>query len=80
MNLFRTTPDGSLDKQYLRICAVGRLVDRGLVGKARAVELLEERKVKNASATVDIWLAHPSQRRKAFGAEGLRPCDAPAHS
>ena len=79
-NLFRMTDDGRLDKQYLRICAVGRLVDQGRVTKARAIELLEERRVKNAGATVDIWLAHPSQRRKAFGAEGLRPCDAPAMS
>jgi hypothetical protein len=62
MNLFRLTPDGSLDRQYLRICAVGKLVDRGLIGKARAIELLEHRGVKNARSTVELWLAWPSKR------------------
>lgn len=64
-NLFRMTPDGRLDKQYLRICAVGRLVDQGRLTRARAVDLLQERGVKNAGATVDIWLAYPSQRGRA---------------
>lgn len=64
MNIFRKD-NGQLDKQYLRICAVGRFVDRGVIGKARAVELLQQRGVKNAGATVDIWLAYPSGKYAA---------------
>ena len=54
MNIFRKD-DGRLDKQYLRICAVGRLLQREEISKDRAVELMEQRGVKSARATVEIW-------------------------
>lgn len=56
MNLFRTTPDRSLDKQYLRVCAVYRLMKRRRLEKARAVSLLRDRKVPSAEALVELWL------------------------
>lgn len=62
-NIFRHTPDGSLDRQYLRICAVYRLLKRGqITSKARAVELLAERKVKTARATVEVWMTGAQMR------------------
>lgn len=69
MNAFRHTPDKSLDREYLRICAVYRLLMRqGRIDKARAIELLEQRKVKLARATVELWLANP--RRSFAQAQG----------
>ncbi len=59
MNLFRCTPDGSLDKQYLRICAVYRLLKKQRIGKARATQLMKARGVKCAPATVEMWMANP---------------------
>ena len=56
MNAFRQTPDSRLDRQYLRVSAVYRLLIRQRIGKARAVELLEQRKVKNPRALVGFWL------------------------
>ena len=59
-NLFRHRHDGKLDRQYLRICAVYRLLKRGqITSKARAVELLKQRRVAVPRATVEMWLAHP---------------------
>lgn len=63
MNLFRQTPDRSLDRKYLRICAVYRLLQKQIIGKARAIELIAQRhtakEMKTLRATVDIWHAHP---------------------
>lgn len=60
MNAFRHTPDQSLDREYLRICAVYRLLVRQRrIGKERAIELLNQRKVKLARAVVELWLASP---------------------
>lgn len=60
MNLFRCgTKDGSLDKQYLRICAVYRLLSRGRIGKARAIDLLAARKVEKPKRLLEMWLAWP---------------------
>ena len=70
MNLFRTRPDGKLDLQYLRICAVHALLDRKLIGKARAIELLAQRKVEKPARLVDLWLANP---RKRFHGESVKP-------
>lgn len=39
-NAFRCTPDGSLDRVYLRHCAVYRLLKQGRIGAARAADLL----------------------------------------
>lgn len=59
MNLFRCTPDGGLDRKYLRVCAVYRLLKRGVIGKARALELLAARNVPSRQGLVDLWHAHP---------------------
>lgn len=63
MNLFRCTPDGSLDRKYLRVCAVYRLLKRKAIGKARAIELLAQRhtqtEMKTLRATVSLWQSHP---------------------
>ena len=55
MNLFRHAKDGALDRQYLRICAVYRLMKAGRIAKDRAVQLLEQRNVSKARQTVEIW-------------------------
>lgn len=39
-NIFRCTPDRSLDRLFLRHCAVRRLFERGRVSAERASELL----------------------------------------
>ncbi len=66
MNLFRQTADKSLDRKYLRVCAVYRLMSRGLVGKSRAIELLAEkhstREMQTLQATVELWIANPFKR------------------
>jgi hypothetical protein len=64
MNLFRCgTPDGSLDKKYLRVCSVYRMLKRGLIGKSRALELLAQRhtesEMKKLRGTVELWRAGP---------------------
>jgi hypothetical protein len=61
MNLFRCTPDGRLDREYLRTCAVYKLLKRGCVNKTRAVELL---KCPKPLATVEIWLSGPLKTSK----------------
>jgi hypothetical protein len=40
MNIFRCTPDHSLDRLFLRHCAVRRLFERGCISADRAAELL----------------------------------------
>ena len=63
MNLFRQTKDGSLDRKYLRICAVYRLMRKQIIGKSRAIELLAQRhsqsEMRTLRCTVDLWIAHP---------------------
>lgn len=59
MNLFRCTPDKSLDRKYLRTCAVYRLLKQKRIGFARALELLAERHGSNLRGTVELWRAHP---------------------
>jgi hypothetical protein len=60
MNIFRTAPDLKLDKEYLRICAVYQLLMRkGCIGKARAIELLKQRRVTKPERLVELWLANP---------------------
>lgn len=54
-SVFRQTPNGSLDLEYLRICAVHRLLARKRIGFARAVELLAERKVEKPKRLVELW-------------------------
>ena len=64
MNLFRAgTKDGSLDKKYLRVCAVYRLLRKQVIGQARALELLAQRhsakEMATLRGTVELWRAHP---------------------
>ncbi len=54
MNLFRTQ-GSKLDKQYLRICSVYRLMKAGRIQKRKAIELLEQRNVTKARQTVELW-------------------------
>lgn len=65
MNLFRQTKDGSLDRKYLRVCAVYRLLRKKIIGQARALELLAQRhtaaEMKTLRSTVELWRAHPIQ-------------------
>ena len=65
MNIFRCTKDGSLDKQYLRTCAVYRLLKTGRIDKARAIELLRQRYISHAQGVVELWLAHPLKHLEA---------------
>lgn len=63
VNCFRNIMDGSWDKQYLRICVVYRLLMRqGRIGKARAIELLAQRKVEKPARLVEMWLANPPKQ------------------
>ena len=56
MNLFRCTPDNKLDREYLRTCAVYKLLKKGIIGKRRACELLLVSKPK---ALVELWVSGP---------------------
>lgn len=63
MNLFRCgTEDGSLDRKYLRICAVYRLLQKRIIDKARALDLLAQRhtegEMKGLRNTVELWMRH----------------------
>lgn len=63
MNLFRQTKDGSLDRKYLRVAAVYRLLRKRIIGQARALELLAAKhtptEMKSLRGTVELWKAHP---------------------
>lgn len=64
MNLFRAgTKDGSLDRKYLRVCSVYKLLKRQAIGQDRALELLAQRhseiEMKTLRGTVQLWKAHP---------------------
>ncbi len=63
MNIFRIgTKDGSLDRKYLRVAAVYRLLRKQIIGQARALELLAEKhtakEMQALKGTVEIWRAH----------------------
>jgi hypothetical protein len=62
MNIFRCTPDKSLDKVYLRTCVVYRLLKRERIGKARAAQLL---KVSNPLRLIELWQSGPLKNMKA---------------
>lgn len=59
MNLFRCTPDRSLDREYLRICAVYKLLKVQRIGRQRAIDLLAEKKVEKPCRLVELWAANP---------------------
>lgn len=62
-NMFRDIRTGKLDRQYLRICAVYRLLMRNqAIGKDRAIELLAQCKVEKPVRLVELWLANPIQK------------------
>lgn len=68
MNIFRCgTPDGRLDKSYLRVCAVYKLLKNRRINKARAIELLAQRRVPSRRALIEIWLAGPLRHLKEEG-------------
>lgn len=57
MNLFRMTPDGALDRQYLRICAVYRATKRYGMDRETALVRLTEKGMRpnDARALYEIW-------------------------
>ena len=63
MNLFRISPELPLDRKYLRVCSVYRLLRRGIIGRKRAFELLAERhtetEMKPIRGLVDLWKSGP---------------------
>lgn len=65
MNLFRWTPSGKLDRQYMRVCSVYKLLKLGRIGKARAVELLTARRaVDRPLRLVELWINGPFRNMK----------------
>lgn len=75
-NLFRCTPDRSLDRLYLRTCAIYRLLKAGRIDKARALQLQNRRYASREASTgrctpprdyltktIEIWLAGPLKGR-----------------
>lgn len=56
MNAFRATPDGKLDRQYMRVAACYRLLRRGIIAPERAIDLLAERRVDKPRRLVELWL------------------------
>lgn len=59
---FWDTFTGALDRKYLRVCAVYRLLRHHKIGAARALELLAQRhspkEMKVLRATVSLWREH----------------------
>lgn len=59
LNLYRQTKDGSLDKKFLRVCSVYRLLKKQIIGRGRALELLAQRhsakEMKILRGTVELW-------------------------
>lgn len=71
MNVFRMTPDRSLDREYLRTAAVYRLLKSGKIDKAQAVQQADKpirgkpRKPGRLTATIEIWLNGPLRNKAA---------------
>lgn len=65
MNVFRCTPDRTLDRYYLRTCAIYRLLKNGCIDKAGALEIARRRipgahaKPDRLDGTIELWLAGP---------------------
>jgi hypothetical protein len=59
-NLFRSE-GGKLDRKYLRVCSVYRLLRNKIIGQGRALELLAQRhnsvEMTGLRRTVEIWRA-----------------------
>jgi hypothetical protein len=58
MNAFRCTPDRSLDRIYLRTCAIYRLLRQRRIGVARAEQLLLC-PAHLRRALVELWRSGP---------------------
>jgi hypothetical protein len=54
---------GELDRKYLRVCAVYRLLRRKKIGRAQATRLLAQRhsptEMKALNGTMDLWRQWP---------------------
>ena len=69
MNVFRCTADGSLDRSYLRTCAIYRLLKNGRIDK-RGAFALARRPIRGRwvrpdrlDGTIELWLAGPLRAR-----------------
>lgn len=65
-NLFRCTLDRSLDRVYLRTCAIYRLLKNKRIGFAQAVEMQDRRSQGRTvvrkgylTGTIEIWRSGP---------------------
>ena len=58
-NMYRDIRTGAWNHEYLRICVVYRLLKKQRIGKARACELLADRKVDQPKRLVEMWCANP---------------------
>ena len=71
-NVYRDPRTGKLDRQFLRTCAVWRLVRASRIAtKARAVELLDAAGVRHARQTVELWLTNSALRSAALSKAGV---------
>ena len=59
MNAFRTTESGTLDRQYLRVCACYKLLKQNKITIARAEELMKAKGVKDPKALIELWIKSP---------------------
>jgi hypothetical protein len=59
VNAFRHTPDGRLDRPYLRTCVLYRLLKRGKIGQARAIELARQYHKDGLRGLIELWKAGP---------------------
>lgn len=65
MNVFRCTPDRSLDREFLRTCAIYRLLKRGYINRDEAKQIARRRvrgchtKPERLDGTIEIWLNGP---------------------
>jgi hypothetical protein len=65
MNAFRCTPDHSLDRLYLRTCAIYRLLKSNRIGYTQAIELQNlpikgcYKQQNHLRSTIQIWRSGP---------------------
>jgi len=69
-NAFRCTPDGSLDRLYLRTCTVYRLLKAGKIGQAQALEISNRplrrgwKPKDHLKRTIELWKSGPLKGMK----------------
>jgi len=84
-NIFRCTPDNSLDRLYLRTCAIYRLLKYRRIDRATALELQNRRYASPESSTgrngpprdyltrtIEIWLSGPLSEHGRAAREAWR--------